>query len=71
MKHTFYVLGLLFFTLGSTLANDTGDTFNGQPVGPNLTPDDAKGYVDSVVKNWLAESAVGVTVTCTDLDFGR
>lgn len=35
------------------------DTFNGQPIGPTLAPDDANGYVDSVVKAWLASRPAG------------
>jgi hypothetical protein len=57
MKLSFIILSLLVLAIAAGLAEDTGssvDQYNGQPVGPALSPDDANGYVDSVVKNWVA-----------------
>jgi len=54
-------LVLCLWALATTIsiADDPSDSFNGQPIGPTLTPDDANGYVDSIVKAWLASRLVG------------
>lgn len=54
-------LVLCLWGLATTIntADDPSDTFHGQSIGPTLTPDDADGYVDSVVKNWLSTRPAG------------
>jgi len=62
MKVLWGVLSLLAFTMSVSIADDPGtpaDTYNGQPLGPALLTDDANGYVDSVVKAWLASRPDG------------
>jgi len=62
MKLLAVILCLLILGIIVGLADDTGssaDQYNGQPIGPTLPPDDANGYVDSVVKAWLASRPVG------------
>ena len=39
--------------------NSSNDEYNGQPVGPALSPEAANGYVDSVVKAWLDSRPAG------------
>jgi len=48
-----YLIAFLF--LASVLVR-ADDQWNGQPVGPNLTPDDASAYVESVLKGWASSS---------------
>lgn len=62
MKLPFIILCILALAIMSGIADDqdsSADTYNGQPVGPTLSADDANGYVDSVVKAWLASRPAG------------
>ena len=49
---------LCLLTLPVTgLADDTSQTYHGQPADSTLSADDATGYVDQVVKDWLASQS--------------
>lgn len=62
MKSLFIILSFLVLAIAAGRADDPvslADQYNGQPVGPALSPDDANGYVDSVVQAWLTSRPAG------------
>jgi hypothetical protein len=57
MNKLLLILSLSILAMDANIADDLGsptDTYKGQPIGPTLTPDDANGYIDNVVKTWLS-----------------
>jgi len=62
MKNLFTIFSFWVLATTAGMADNPGDppsTYNGQPIGPALSADDANGYVDSVVKAWLTSRPAG------------
>jgi hypothetical protein len=53
MKTPLVILVFFAMVILHGIADDSADTYNGQPVDSNLSTDDANAYVDLVVKKWF------------------